>query len=561
MCTGTSPNINCSPDFTFNIYSVTTNASFASNGFNGNELTLGTAIPVTSKEATNTSQFTISNVAHYTYNFTAAGFYVIEFTTSRTDSFDGSVTFQSDPYACPYNPDFGDYFGTFQPCINSVTPAGLPCASFDPVTRICSLCVNGYTLVNGTCLANTTCPARQYFSYGVCMNVSSLCGSYDAFTGACLNCSDPANYNFNNGSCTHKTVTCAANQWQSNYTCINASISCAAFDPNTGKCLTCLSNLYQLNADGSCTLIIVNCPQGQYAVGLNCVTIPAECLNFDKTLGKCISCIKGYFVEGGACKRIVCPDGQVPSGYGIFCVDASPLCGTYDSISGDCLSCKDQGYTVRDGQCVQISLGLAGCSEREALGFGPCIGADLNCKTFDLITGNCDECSSGFYLDFTGHCVASASCGVAQWSVNGECIGVPDNCLNVDNVGLCTQCVNGNYRLQQGQCVFFKSCQDQQYLNSAGQCTDVSSSCATWNPSTGQCVTCKEAGSLPSSGICCPAGQVYSSGICVDATTLQNAYQGATGPSCLIRHPSLNICLKCADGYSPDYTVPYACSN
>ena len=151
-------------------------------------------------------------------------------------------------------------------------------------------------MINNTCLANTTCPPRQYYSYGVCLNVSSTCGSFDSFTGACLNCNDPANYDFNNGSCIRKSVTCLPNQWQSNYTCFNASISCATFDPNTGKCLTCISNLYQLNNDGSCTLIVVNCPQGQYAVGLNCVTIPLECLNFDKTLGKCLSCIKGYFV-------------------------------------------------------------------------------------------------------------------------------------------------------------------------------------------------------------------------------------------------------------------------
>lgn len=272
QCTGTPSSPTCTASFTFNIYTVTTASDYASNGFNGNELTLLTAVTVPSTESV--TGVYVNNIAHYTYNFTAAGFYIIQLTSSRTDSFPGTFAFQSDAYACPYNPDFGDYFSSFQPCTRSAVSSGLPCAVFDPVSRACSLCIQGYTLVNNTCLANTTCPPRQYYSYGACLNVSSTCGAFDSFTGACLNCSDPANYDFNNGSCTRKSVTCLPNQWQSNYTCFNASITCATFDPNTGKCLTCISNLYQLNNDGSCTLIVVNCPQGQYAVGLNCVTIP-----------------------------------------------------------------------------------------------------------------------------------------------------------------------------------------------------------------------------------------------------------------------------------------------
>jgi hypothetical protein len=152
-------------------------------------------------------------------------------------------------------------------------------------------------------------------------------------------------------------------------------------------------------------------------------------------------------VNGGVCNRIVCPTGQVPSKFAIFCVNISPLCDSYDNITGDCLSCKNSGYAARNGSCVQISSALAGCQERQSLGFGACIGADLNCKIFNLITNDCDQCNDGFYLDYTGHCVLGASCGANQWSVNGECIGFPDNCLKVDKLGFCTLCVNSNYRL------------------------------------------------------------------------------------------------------------------
>jgi hypothetical protein len=250
--------------------------------------------------ATSTTPVYTNGVVHYSYKAAAAGFYAIDLTIMAMNSFNMALAFNTDPYVCPYS-GYADIRGIFQGCTPKVSDNGLPCASYDPVTSICALCVSGYTLVNGSCIANTTCPPRQYFHFGSCYNVSATCGSFDAFTGLCLNCSDSANYDLINGTCLHKAVTCAANQWQTNYTCYNASSVCATFDPNSGKCLTCLSNLYQLNSDGTCTLIVVTCPSGQYAVGLSCVTIPVECLHFDTTLGKCLSCIKGYFVQNGVC--------------------------------------------------------------------------------------------------------------------------------------------------------------------------------------------------------------------------------------------------------------------
>jgi hypothetical protein len=184
------------------------------------------------------------NVAHYEFELNA-GFYLIEHYFSKLTATTTPVptwfTFQTDAYACPYNPDFGDYYGNFQGCTVSTITDGLPCASYDKITKVCSLCIDGYTLINGSCWANTTCPARQYFHFGQCLPVSSTCGDFDNFTGLCRNCADSANFENVNGSCVRKTVTCAPNQYQTNYTCFNASSTCATFDPNSGKCLTCIS--------------------------------------------------------------------------------------------------------------------------------------------------------------------------------------------------------------------------------------------------------------------------------------------------------------------------------
>lgn len=475
---------------------------------------------------------------------------------------DGNIRFrwESDNYKCPYDSSFGDYYQNFQGCTAPVSEQGPPCASYNFILGLCEKCIDGYFISNGSCFANTTCPDRQYFNFGKCYDVSPLCGDFDKFTGACLNCSDSANYYLLNGTCLRRSVTCADRQYQTNYTCFNVSETCATFDAFSGRCFTCVSKFFQLNADGSCTKIIVKCPAGQYVVELSCVTIPIECLNFDTTLGKCLSCVQGYYVEGGVCQRIICPEGQVPSKYGIFCTNVSPLCRTYDILSGDCLSCKNPNHSVRNGQCLQIVNGLAGCQERQKLGYGECVNPDANCKTFDLVSNNCVECESNYFIDFTGRCALKAKCGTNQWSVNGDCLGIPDNCLKVNDLGLCVLCVNTDYRLQQGQCVYFKSCKGQQYLNSAGQCVDVSPNCATWNPTNGQCITCKIADTHPTRGVCCPAGQVISGGICVDANILQKSYQSATGSSCLVPHPALNHCLKCAQNFTPDYTVPFGCT-
>lgn len=284
-------------------------------------------------------------MAHYTFVAPKRGFYFIDVykpSLSQSLNLVYTLKWKTDPYACPYLPSYPDKYQIFQGCgpVNSTGTEGLPCLVFDKNFGVCTKCLNEYTLVNGSCFANTSCPPRQYFSYGSCLKVSETCGDFDAFTGSCLNCSDPDGFVLESGSCLRKNITCASNQWKQNYTCVNASSLCSTFDPSNGRCLTCTSNLYKLNTDGTCSPIVVNCVQGQYAVGLSCITIPGECLNFDTTLGLCFTCIKGYFTQNGTCQRIVCPDGQVPSGLGLFCFDVSPLCKDYDSVTGDCLTCS-----------------------------------------------------------------------------------------------------------------------------------------------------------------------------------------------------------------------------
>jgi len=127
----------------------------------------------------------------------------------------------------------------------------------------------------------------------------------------------------------------------------------------------------------------------------------------------------------------------------------SPLCASYDSITGKCLTCVKSDYTVdSNGACLQISSPLAGCAERERLGFGKCVGANENCKLFNLITLDCITCADGYYIDYRGVCAVKPTCSSNQWNANNICLVFPDNCVAVDELGLCTRCSSADFRLR-----------------------------------------------------------------------------------------------------------------
>lgn len=133
----------------------------------------------------------------------------------------------------------------------------------------------------------------------------------------------------------------------------------------------------------------------------------------------------------------------------------SPLCATYDPLTGDCLSCKNKDEIVVSGACLQVTSPLAGCKAREQLGYGPCLEADKNCESYNIQTGNCEKCISGWNLDYTGRCtLQDAVCQAGEVSIQGICMQKPQNCARVDSNGLCFVCNTGEYRIINGQCVY-----------------------------------------------------------------------------------------------------------
>ena len=470
-----------------------------------------------------TSYDATTDIHTYVTPTLSQGFYVVISTFNDINNV--TLSHSTLGYTCPYDASFTDIHQNFQGCTpNTFAVAGAPATTIDTQFRptpcvetnsagTCTRCVETYDLINGVCVFNVSCPNGQYFQFGTCVDLppDANCATYDQFTGDCETC--PEHYELQGVKCVFIPANCGARQWvNSDNQCVNVSDTCGDFNDTTGACLNCVSNLYEFNpVDGTCTRIVVTCGANQYAVGLECRDIPPECASFNVQFETCTECIPGYLPNAlGVCERITCPDRQYPGPFG-NCINVSPLCGEYDNITGQCITCREAGYVPTVDGCKQRTSPLASCRGRQALGFGKCTGAEVNCQDYNLITLECDECLVGFEKAYTGICQEKAVCGPQQWSVNGLCLNLPNNCVDGNDLGLCTECLPG-YDVVQGQCVERKTCPEGYYLNDNDQCILADPACDKINPTSGRCITCVEPGTFPNLGVCCPSGQIYSAG-------------------------------------------------
>jgi hypothetical protein len=141
-----------------------------------------------------------------------------------------------------------------------------------------------------------------------------------------------------------------------------------------------------------------------------------------------------------------------------------------------------------------------------------------------MSTGVCLTCTSGYYL-----------------SAAGSCLATNPLCATSNSNGYCLTCYSG-YAVSGNTCVSLSSidincqswaglrctlCGNGYYINANGLCTLADQSCATFNPTNGNCVTC-------------PAGWVISGTTCVVAPVVSIAY-------CLTYSGSR--CTNCSPGY------------
>lgn len=160
-----------------------------------------------------------SQSGSYTINL-PKGFYILVVKANDVMS-SLSLRFDSDPYTCPYDSKYIDNNLNFQPCVQAdkKDDGPPPCTNYNAVNKSCVECRAPYQLINGDCQINKTCPPRQYNSNGVCLPVSELCGIFDPNTGKCITCINSQQYDLINGICYSKPVVCNPGFYLDGSTC------------------------------------------------------------------------------------------------------------------------------------------------------------------------------------------------------------------------------------------------------------------------------------------------------------------------------------------------------
>ena len=127
----------------------------------------------------------------YTFSNLAAGWYGAEFIYDGTGGSLGSIFFQSNTYACPYNAAYSDFRGAFDPCKGQETMVF-------PASRGSSSPINLHQLY---IMQSHRCTSNQFFN-GSCNNMdpSKNCNTFNALSGDCTTCPS-TKYSLYSGAC------------------------------------------------------------------------------------------------------------------------------------------------------------------------------------------------------------------------------------------------------------------------------------------------------------------------------------------------------------------------
>ena len=402
-------------------------------------------------------------MASYAFNNVLPGYYIYFLENSpTTTSSTYNLNHQTDPYQCPYISGFTDTFNVFLGC----TPtSAIPFCVHTNTDGTCASCSPGYALISGKCgTPFQLCGARKYASNGTCHDVSSTCNTFDAFSGKCYKCLDPAVDPDSKGVCAVSAaalIVCAAGTHEYNLMCIPDE--CSAAD-STGKCTSCVNTAYLLDsATGKCNP--VDCGTGRFfsVANAGCTVLPSKCAKVNLITQKCIECISAHFLHPltNACEKPIgsencitwnfltlpqkcdrCQDGYIwelnkcrltgaskvpcPAGkilVGVFCIHLPPFCKSLNKYY-HCSQCTN-GYRLEAGDCVKCTGNnpLFPCvtcpADRVIDNLGRCVFSSSNngpqtpvnpdvyyqfCRIYNPTSKLCEDCIAGYKFDFADHC-------------------------------------------------------------------------------------------------------------------------------------------------------------
>ena len=257
--------------------------------------------------------------------------------------------------------------------------------------------------------------------------------------------------------------------------CKEGANNCQSCHPLTKLCTKCTLDIYSPDENGGCS------PSGKCKIGKN------YCLECDEQENKCSQCEPGLFPdENGACSF----------------VDNCEI-----SSKGFCLKCKSDFVLIGGEDIFRI------CKSKSSEDL-------LNCKTINSLTGLCDECELGYFLNVGdlrcskiencyesafGKCASCVS-GYFLYLKENKClsqVGALSGCkesLDGEKCDVCDDdyffddnenCVNINYCAEMGGFYNCNKCKEGYYLTyDKGACTSAEKNCFTGDKIYGLCKTC-----------------------------------------------------------------------
>ena len=263
--------------------------------------------------------------------------------------------------------------------------------------------------------------------------------------------------------------------------CLEGENHCSKCNPITKLCIKCDLNIYSPDKKGGCK------HAHKCEIGLN------QCDECNENRELCKKCIEGYFPdENGGCSY----------------TDNCEI-----SYKGKCLECKKE-YILIGQNDYYSNNAIKIC---KSLNFG-----DLkNCEEINQITGICQKCKEGYYLnEGDKKCTSTENCYESVYDVCTKCnknyyldkkdnqcknqIGVFEYCKESINSKTCDICENNYYFDEKGKCIGINFCKTSINLNFCEKCIDgyflsennnscvSTDNCLDGDKDIGICKTCKD---------------------------------------------------------------------
>ncbi|EWS76002.1 zinc finger lsd1 subclass family protein (macronuclear) [Tetrahymena thermophila SB210] len=345
----------------------------------------------------------------------------------------------------------------------------------------------------------------------------------------CLTCSGNRKFYHEKNSTQKKCILCQVNnkQFEKEDMCLDCDATCLTCSgASETECITC-DGQYLMHQDKKCK--ICDTSNGFYIQDKNCIACSDGCQTCDKDgCKKCIGNFKlkegvctecklsdGYFIQDSNCIKChsSCKECSGPSQFDCTtCKDNQYLKKVDENDSNSqkqCQECPNEGYFVKDKECVKCHDTCLKCHSQDSTGCDVCKD-NLKFRT----DKTCQKCpSENFYVDKDRCLECFADCKTCSGPQSNQCLSCKEG-LNIyykDNI--CRDCNKDNFWISKEDNI----------------CYDCHYSCQTCNGNNKE--NCTK----------CQTPFMWLGNLC-DSCPKSNYYADLTNNKCIACHQSCEFC-------------------